>query len=303
VSPLRRPIDECELLKMFRRRHGALLAALVVGVGVIAPSRAQVPGPPSPIATVDYVAPSNPRHQSIHDKLLAERWLERMQGVVQHFRLPSRIGLKLDNCDGEVEAWFANATITICYEYLAVVMRQIEGRALPPWVTENEALAGAFVDVVLHEFAHALFTAHRIPILGREEDAADQFSVFAMVELGGETAAGLVRGTAHLYLTWMSFYQSRQHSELIGGLRRRDARVHPTAAQRLYNLVCIALGSDPQAYAALAKSIDMPPDRAADCDAEFGQVERAWAKLVKPHIDKTREAEAKRQLQQFIAPK
>ena len=36
-----------------------------------------------------------------------------------------------------------------------------------------DTVVGPFLDTVLHEFAHALFDYLDIPVLGREEDAAD----------------------------------------------------------------------------------------------------------------------------------
>jgi hypothetical protein len=51
----------------------------------------------------------------------------------------------------------------------------------------------------LHEVAHALFDQLHIPILGREEDAADQFAPFTLVHLNEQTARDTVFGVGWTY--------------------------------------------------------------------------------------------------------
>ncbi len=249
---------------------------------------------------VDYRPPSDALHRPLHDRLKAERWLERMQVVIGTFRLPRPVTLRLESC-GEVDAWFEKRTVAVCYEYLQVVIRRIESGQLPPWVTADEALAGAFVDAILHETAHALFEQQRIPVLGREEEAADQVSAFTILTLGGEDAPGLIRGMAQLYLSWIGYYQSRPQRPLATGAAPGEARAHPTSGQRLYNLVCLALGFDRKAFTPLAKAVDMPEDRASDCAGEHEQMARAHRALIRPHVDPAREAEARRALRSFAA--
>ncbi len=40
-------------------------------------------------------------------------------------------------------------------------------------------LAGPLLDTILHEVAHAMFDMLRVPVLGREEEAADQVAGLA----------------------------------------------------------------------------------------------------------------------------
>jgi hypothetical protein len=295
TRPTGQPVQE-RRMSAVRRCPGVLACALaatwLAAIPVIAQTARQ------PAGTVTYALPQNPNHQPLHDRLKAERWLERMQTVFQAFRLPRPVALKIESC-GEVDASFSRGTVGLCYEYLQVVMRRIEAGQLAAWVTPGEALAGAFVDVVLHEFAHALVEQLRLPVLGREEEAADQLSAYMMLQFGGDDVAGLIRGTAHMYLSWIGFFQSRTLVPLGSGASPREARAHPTAGQRLYNLVCLALGSDDNTYVALAKAVDLPPERAKDCAGEFAQIERAWRALVRPHVNQALETETRRELRFF----
>jgi len=46
--------------------------------------------------------------------------------------------------------------------------------ATPAGVAPMDAVVGPFFDTSLQEFAHALFDMLDVPVLGREEDAAEQ---------------------------------------------------------------------------------------------------------------------------------
>lgn len=276
------------------------MRAMAVAILAMVTCLGSLTRPAAAQASVVYIVPADAADRPLYERLKAERWLERMQTVLRYMRLPKPVTLRLESC-GEVDAWFEKRTVAVCYEYLQVVVRRIEARQLPPWVTPEEALAGAFVDAVLHETAHALFEQHRVPLLGREEEAADQLSAFLMLTVAREEAPALVRGVAHLYLSWIGYFQSRPSKPLASGASPREARAHPTAAQRLYNLVCIALGSDKAAFATLAKAVDLPGDRAEDCAAEHAQLSRAFRVLIRPHLDSAREAEARQALQSFIS--
>ncbi len=252
---------------------------------------------------VDYVVPDNAAYRPLYDKLRSERWLEQMQTLLQGFRLPRPITLTLKGC-GEVDAWYQAGTVGLCYEYLFVVERRARSRELPTWVTREEALAGAFVDAFLHEFGHALFEYHAIPVLGREEDAADQLSAIMMLKLGGDEADSLIRGTATVYLAWIDYFQGRRRSfgdqRLASGAKRRDARQHSSAAQRLYNLVCLAYGAEKRRYAELAKAVELPESRAEDCSDEYAQVSRAYTRLIAPLWDRKRLPASQRAFRFFV---
>jgi hypothetical protein len=280
--------------------HAFLFAATLIVMLIEAHQRAghAQPARAGQIA-IEYVAPTDEQHRPIYERLRRERWLEQMQLVLQRYRLPRTVTVRLAGCDGSVDAWYVNRKVTVCYEYLRVVQRRIEADRLPPWVTAEQALAGAFVDAVFHEFAHGLIELRQLPVLGREEDAADQMSAYTMLSLGGAQSEGVVKGTAHVYLSWMEFFAKRPQSALSTGARAGEARPHPTAAQRLYNLVCIAYGARPAVFETLATAIDLPASRKEDCETEHDQIEHAWRTLVGPLVDPTRDAAARQAFRFF----
>ncbi len=227
---------------------------------------------------IAYVEPVDPLHQNLHDVLREHRALEQVQAVLSPFRLPRPVAMRIRGCNGHAEAWYHNAAITVCYEYLQDVWQSAPGEGASTGLSRIDAIVGPLVDVFLHEFSHALFDLLAIPVLGREEDAADQVAAFLMLQFHREEAGRLVRGTAHLYRTWM------RHGSWFNR-NSSFADVHGTPAQRLYNLLCIAYGADPELFRELVEEEQLPRDRRDGCADEYRQVAYAFQQLIRPHVD------------------
>ena len=149
---------------------------------------------------IDYVAPDDPQLRKIHDILKERRVLERLQEFLSPYRLPRDLDVQLTDCDGESDAWYGDDEITICYEYINVLWQRMPAETTPSGVAPIDTVIGPFMDTTLHEFAHALFDMLSIPVLGREEDAADQVGAYIYLQLGNEEAKRLITGTAHAFL-------------------------------------------------------------------------------------------------------
>ena len=126
--------------------------------------------------SVSYVPPEDTAHQQVYDLLRERGSLEKLQELLSPFRLPWTLNISLTECDGEADAMYWDGTITICYEYIEELRSYMPAKTTPAGIEPIDTLVGPFVDTVLHEFAHALFDYLDIPVLGREEDAADQVS-------------------------------------------------------------------------------------------------------------------------------
>ncbi len=149
---------------------------------------------------VSYVPPTNPAHQPIYEFLKERQSLEQIQEFLSPFRLRWTLNISLTGCDGEPDAMYSDDTITICYEYIEDLQKYMPAKTTPAGIDPVDTLIGPFVDTVLHEFAHALFDYLDIPVLGREEDAADQVSAYIYLQLGKDEARRLIMGTVYVYL-------------------------------------------------------------------------------------------------------
>jgi Putative metallopeptidase len=229
---------------------------------------------------IAYVPPVDVAHQPIYELLKQRRILERFRDLLSFLRLPRPLLLKVAGCDGDANAWYDHEEreVTVCYEYVAHIQRIAPTETIGG-VTPENAVVGPVVEVFLHEVGHALFDLLRVPILGREEDAADQLAAYIMLQLGKEFARTTIVGVAWMYA------QDAQGTTID---RSAFADVHSLDAQRFYNVLCLAYGADPKLFADTVEKKHLPEDRAEGCADEYQQVAYAVQKLLSPHVDKVR---------------
>ena len=231
--------------------------------------------------SVKYVRPTNPQHLKIYAILKQRRVLERLQTLLSPVRLPARLLVKTVGCDGESNAWYEDSdhTVTVCYEYFADLERNAPFETTPAGVTPADAITGPGSEVFLHEIAHALFDLLHVPILGREEDAADQIASYMLLRLDKDLSRRSVAAVAYMYA------KEAQADDKPG--IKHFADVHSLPAQRLYNLLCMAYGADPVMFADAIELGHLPKDRAEDCSFEYKQVDHAFKRLIAPSLNRS----------------
>jgi hypothetical protein len=242
--------------------------------------------------SVSYVAPKNDAHQPIYLRLKEARFLERLQEFLSPVRLPRTLRVRTEGCDGEANAWYESDAIVICYEYIDEIWKIVPAETTAAGVTPIDALIGPVFDTCLHEFGHAIFEMLKVPVFGREEDAADQLAAYLTLQLGKDEARRQIGGTAYAYMT-----EAKATKEPL--LLEKFADEHGTPAQRFYNLLCIAYGADPKLFGDLVARGYLPKERAEGCADEYTQVAFAFNKLLGPHISRPR---TKRWLQKNWLP-
>jgi Putative metallopeptidase len=137
---------------------------------------------------IQYVPPKTDALKPIYDYIREGRGLERVQAMLGALRLPHRLLIKTEGCDGISNAWYEDNAVTICYEFLDDIWKNAATETTSVGIAPIDTLVGPFVDVVLHEVGHAVFDLLRIPLFGREEDAADQFSAYIVLQGSKEDA-------------------------------------------------------------------------------------------------------------------
>jgi hypothetical protein len=227
----------------------------------------------------EYVKPVNPAHQSLYESMKERRVLEKLQEIFGPFRLPVDLTFRTVGCDGKSNAWYQRPSITLCYEYLADIVKSMPKETTPAGVTPEDAVDGQFFYVVAHEFGHAIFDLLEVPSFGRSEDVADQFSTYIMLQFGKGEARRLIAGAAYSYRNFV------QSSASIVPLQAYS-ELHGLPAQRFFNLLCMAYGADPKVFADVVEKGFLPQSRAADCRREYNQVAFAFQQLILPHVDR-----------------
>jgi hypothetical protein len=275
--------------RLFLRPISQLGAALVtfIVVGMCAATVASTQPPKEERIVIDYVPPINSAHQPIYDMLKDLQALERVKEFLAPVRWPRQLRLELMGCPGESDAWYGDAIITVCYEYLSDMWKRANSPNRPPSITREDAFLGPLVDTFLHEAAHALFDLLKVPLLGREEDAADAIATYYVLQFPKEIKRKLIIGSAYTYTHELKVRSSRDLSKIRFDVGRHItfSDEHGTPAQRLYNLLCIAYGSDKELFADLVEKGFLPKVRAAMCEHEYRQIDFAYRTLIVPHVD------------------
>jgi Putative metallopeptidase len=267
----------------------ALACALALGTGISA-LFAQVPNKvpaPADRVVIAYVEPADKFHRPLYDALKQHQALEKMRDVLARIRWPRTLRLELKGCNGDSNAWYEDATITVCYEYLSDMWRAANSHRRTAYISREDAFMGPLVDTFLHESGHAMFDLLKVPLLGREEDAADQVAAYLVLQLPKEMKKKLILGGAYSYTSELKVRSARdlKRPRLGFGRHITNADEHGTPAQRLYNLLCIAYGADKELFADVVKQGFLPAQRAEMCEDEYRQIDFAMRQLIGPHID------------------
>src|SRR3954465_5095085 len=121
-----------------------------------------------------------------------------------------------------------------------------------------EFIIGNTLFVMSHEMGHGLINELNIPVLGREEDAADAFAVVTAMKLGPKFSERVLHEAT---MGWV--LSSKEDKKEKNAIAYYDE--HGLDLQRAYNVVCFMVGSDPEKHKALAEKTKLPEERQSSC--------------------------------------
>ncbi len=237
---------------------------------------------------IEYETPKDPALQEAYETAKTANVLEMARLVFVSFRLPEDLYIKAVSCNGIPNAYFFREddkpTIRICYEYLRSLRRMLPNETTPEGITPREALVGQLLFTAAHEFGHAAFDIYNVPVLGRQEDAADEFATYFLLQFGGERAHRLIRGAAYAYHQYFKNLNDKDQPKVTVPLAAFSSD-HGAPAERFYNLACISYGYDPKIFAAVIEKGYLPEGRAKVCKYEYSNLKYAIKTLIGPHVD------------------
>jgi hypothetical protein len=264
----------------------ALLAPLIVGSPALAESWEDIP--PNPQIGIRYVEPSTPELDSVYQYVMKRKVLEQMQRFLSPLRLPAHLDLVLLECDPDHDspdhgenAFYAPQIrqLRLCYEFIAADIKAAPETASDDgFVTREGSIVGDFLGTALHESGHMMFHLLRVPVFGREEDAADEMASYMALKFNKDIERVIVKGFV--------YYWARSKdppSETYGETEFSDN--HGTASQRMYNTLCLAYGGDPETFQEFVDRGWLPKARADHCAKDFAQLKLAFEKTIEPFID------------------
>jgi hypothetical protein len=240
----------------------------------IGPVSAQVAS--NPHVQLSYLTPRSAGLKSVADHVKKWQVLEQFGQFLVPLRLPRKLVVQFDECGAFTRPYRPEGPVTVCYE----LVDKIEGIAakVQPELRDL-VLVGTIIQAVFHETAIAVFDVLRVPVWGRRDDAADRLAGFLMVEFGPELAKRLIIGTAVFF---------KESGKTWTGSQFADASA--PEAQRFYNYLCMAYGSEPKTFSSFVQAESggdfvLPSSRARHCTNEFEQVRKAFDLRIMPYVD------------------
>jgi hypothetical protein len=212
-------------------------------------------------------------HQALQQGLQESGLFEILAAALNNSGLVMRTDILISFQDcGEANAFYdpepQNRQIVMCYE---LITQMTEDFAKLNKSSLEAALLDAIyasIFVFYHELGHALIDVLELPVVGKEEDAVDQFSAIILLNSGTDD---LDKKTILNAAAWF-------------GIKPKIPAwdEHAPNDVRFYYLVCLVYGSDPKEYKPLTKVL--PPDRANRCPREYEKIAASWSKLLLPHF-------------------
>jgi Putative metallopeptidase len=197
--------------------------------------------------------------------------------ITSEIALPRDITVILTNC-GMANAFYSSKkhAIVICNEltqenYQLLVQNGYE---------QDEALKTAIFASIFffyHEAGHMLIHELNLPVVGKEEDVADQFSAFFL--LMNDSSAGK-SDSGEILMSAAKLFALEKSLPSEQGLQDE----HALNRQRFYNLVCILYGAAPNKYQDLVARLDYSEQRLDRCQAESESLVTAWQRLLEPYL-------------------
>jgi hypothetical protein len=163
---------------------------------------------------------------------------------------------------------------------------RLKGLTEPQRIDRVEFVAGNTLVLLSHELGHVLIAEMHLPVLGREEDAADTYAALRMLQIGTSFSQHELAQAAQ---GW--FLNDRRDQEI--GEKPLFYDEHNLNQQRAYQILCLMVGSDPNKFKGLANEMKMPEARQRSCKRDFDKTSEGWQTVLKPWLREPGDPEAK----------
>lgn len=219
---------------------------------------------------IEYIPSENPKlapyEKLLQDSVFFNRLLEVSNKILD---LPRSVDVKVADC-GTVNAMYSakHKALIICNELIASTARSFPRKTYSKEEVDRMTVH-TLSFVFFHEFGHALVDQFNLPVLGREEDAVDDFATIFLLSLG-ENGKVAINDASKSFL-----YTAEVDEDSFS-----DS--HSIDIQRFYGISCLAYGSDPVYFKDITD--DMKALKARRCDVEYKKKLRSWEKLIQPYM-------------------
>jgi hypothetical protein len=221
--------------------------------------------------------PRGKENQIGYELLKASETRYLAKSLASAFELPDTLTIK--GVNGFGGGPFYNPednSITLPYEFATVVLGVVAQSEPEESEYEwGEAVGAVDSFILAHEFGHALIHNFELPVLGREEDAAD----------GIATALLLLASEGSVYAAdaaefWINFSGRQDPPQLA-----EYADNHSFDRQRADNILCWIGGAEEELLVAFVENEVLPESRAVSCPGEWELLRRSVEQVMEPHLE------------------
>jgi hypothetical protein len=124
-----------------------------------------------------------------------------------------------------------------------------------------------------HEVAHLLIDQMDLPVIGREEDVADNIATWLLLQRGTLEANRALEDAAQGWIMTGDSYDNHWTDEDFASGYSPDR-------QRAMQIVCMIVGANQTAFRPVANYYSMHPDRQNSCHFEYELVDRSLRRLL-----------------------
>jgi len=152
-------------------------------------------------------------------------------------------------------------------------------KRIPPDRREQlaEFVSGNMLFVLLHELGHAAIGQLDLPVLGKEEDAADSFASLTLIHIKSEFSEQVLAWAAKGW--FMADRRDKKEGEPVVYYDE-----HGLNQVRAFQIVCYMVGADPVRFKDLAEETKLPKDRQESCGQDYRKAAKSWGVVLQPHV-------------------
>ncbi|WP_245335210.1 DUF4344 domain-containing metallopeptidase [Shewanella sp. WXL01] len=230
---------------------------------------------------LEYLAPQSSADKQAQQALQSANGLGAISDFInQTFDFDQPINLVVGTEDGP---YYDSSDATIAFPYwfyTEVKQRFTKANYGETGVSVADASLDAMVHTTFHELAHAVIDIHQLPVVGKEEDAADGLASVLMIEFF-DNGADMAISAADL------FDLESEDREVLEDADFWDE--HSLNEQRYFSTLCHVYGSNPDAYQDMIKQQIFTAERGELCIEEYQILAGSWYELLSPMMKQTDE--------------
>ncbi len=250
--------------------------------------------PNSNYITVKYEEPIDSNFTVWYETFRDDKVMEQVAATLNKvFIIKKPLKITCKQCD-EVNAFYnpEKKELQICYDLFADMMNKMGEKIIDPDSLGNK-IGKVFSFVLYHEIGHAFIDLFKIPITGKEEDAADYFAFYVLGSNGVPEGVEACKEGASFFKDMHDeikldtvFQRINKEGNIYDVLPYWDE--HSFSLQRYYSINSLIFGSNPDANWDMVDSGLIGRRRPQNAISEYNKIKRGWdivlAKFLKANM-------------------